>query len=160
MQTFSNMRRNSSYNRYLKLFVLALALLLYQIFSSVYIFLSPLAGFFFIYIVKNFKRDNLEVYLAFLYLCFFELNQGFYLFSTVLLFAIFYTFLKSRIEAVFENRLWIIVITVASAYLGMFFINTFLAYLFNHEFFNFGIAYFFYIIVDTILSALLLKYEK
>lgn len=154
------MRRNSSYNRYLKLSILALVLLLYQIFSSVYIFLSPLVGFFFAYIVKNFKRDNLEIYLVFLYLCFFELNQGFYLFSIVLLFAIFYNFLKPRIEAIFESRLWIIAITVASAYLGMFFINTFLAYLFNHEFFSFGIAYFFYTIMDTILSTLLLRYEK
>jgi hypothetical protein len=110
--------------------------------------------------VKNFKRDNLEVYLAFLYLCFFELNQGFYLFSIAALFAVFYTFLKPRIDAVFENRLWIVVITVASAYLGMFLINIFLAYIFNHEFFTLGIAYFFYIIVDTILSILLLKHEK
>ncbi|MDR2100201.1 MAG: hypothetical protein LBP40_05185 [Campylobacteraceae bacterium] len=160
MQTLSDMRRNSSYNKYLKLSILALVLLLYQIFSSVYIFLSPLVGFFFAYMVKNFKRDNLEVYLAFLYLCFFELNQGFYLFSIAALFAVFYTFLKPRIDAVFENRLWIVVITVASAYLGMFLINIFLAYIFNHEFFTLGIAYFFYIIVDTILSILLLKHEK
>ncbi|MDR2790591.1 MAG: hypothetical protein LBB59_06420 [Campylobacteraceae bacterium] len=160
MQTLSNMRRNSSYNRYLKLFLLALVLLLYQIFSSVYIFLSPLVGFFFVYIVKNFRRDNIDVYLTFLYLCFFELNQGFYLFSMVLLFAIFYNLLKPRIEAVLESRLWIIAITVTSAYLGLFFINTLLAYIFNHEFFNFGIAYFFYIIIDTVLSILFLKHDK
>jgi hypothetical protein len=154
------MRRNSSHNRYLKLFVLALVLLFYQIFSSVYVFLSPLVGFFFVYIVKNFKRDNLEVYSAFLYLCFFELNQGFYLFSIVLLFAIFYYFLKLRIEAIFENKIWIIVITIVIVYFGIFLINTFLAYLFESEFFYFGIAYFFYIIIDTILSIFLLKNNK
>jgi hypothetical protein len=137
-----------------------LALALYQIFSSIYVFLSPLVGFFFVYIVKNFKYNNLEVYLVFLYLCFFELNQGFYLFSIALMFAIFYNFLKPRIEAVFENGLWIIVITVTSAYLGLFFINTFLAYLFNDEFFYFGIAYFFYIVIDAGLSALFLKHDR
>jgi hypothetical protein len=160
MQTFSDMRRNSSYSRYLKLFTIAMVLILYQIFSSVYVFLSPLVGFFFVYIVKNFKYNNLEIYLVFLYLCFFELNQGFYLFSIMLLFAIFYNLLKPRIEAIFENRLWIVIITVASAYLGMLLINTFLAYLFNDEFFYFGIAYFFYIIIDSILSALLIRHDR
>ncbi|MDR0666219.1 MAG: hypothetical protein LBF71_02295 [Campylobacteraceae bacterium] len=137
-----------------------MVLLVYQIFSSVYIFLSPLVGFFFVYIVKNFKRDNLEVYLAFLYLCFFELNQGLYLFSIVLLFALFYSFLRLRIEAMFENKMWIILITIIIAYFGIFLINTFLAYILGGEFFYFGAAYFFYIIIDTVLSILLLKHDR
>ncbi|MDR1006992.1 MAG: hypothetical protein LBL65_00305 [Campylobacteraceae bacterium] len=154
------MRRNSSYHQYLKLFFLALVLILYQIFSSIYLFLSPLAGFFFVYAVKNFKNDNLELYLAFAYLCFFELNHGFYLFSLTFLFALFYNFLKPHIEAMFQNELWIVAITVTIAYVGLFLINTFLAYLFGGEFFYFGIVYFFYIVIDTILALLLLKRYK
>ncbi|MDR1976979.1 MAG: hypothetical protein LBQ18_08335 [Campylobacteraceae bacterium] len=159
MQTFSGMRRNSSHHQYLKLTILALALVLYQIFSSVYVFLSPLVGFFFVYIVKNFKRDSLELYLALAYMAFFELNQGFYLFSIALLFALFYNFLKPRIEAVFENESWIIAITVVSAYMGLFLINSLLAYFFDGEFFYLSIVYFFYIVIDTILAILFLKHS-
>ncbi|MDR2635796.1 MAG: hypothetical protein LBC08_03075 [Campylobacteraceae bacterium] len=151
------MRRNSSYNQHIGLFFLALFLVVYQVFSGIYLFLSPLAGFFFVYITKNFKSDNIELYLAFAYLCFFELNHGFYLFSLTFLFALFYNFLKPHIEVMFQNELWIVTITVASAYMGLFVVNTFLAYMFGGEFFVFGIVYFFYIVIDTILALLLLR---
>jgi hypothetical protein len=60
----------------------------------------------------------------------------------------------------FQNELWIAALTVASAYIGLFLINTFLAYLFGGEFFYFGMVYFFYIVIDTILVLLLLKRYK
>ncbi|MDR3345862.1 MAG: hypothetical protein LBS73_01670 [Campylobacteraceae bacterium] len=151
------MRRDITYNRHLKLTFLALFLFTYQIFAGVYAFLSPLAGFFFVYIVKNFKKEDMEIYLAFLYLCFFELNQGFYLFSMVFLFVIFYYLIKPRLVSMFESEAWIISITVISAYVGLYAVNLFFAYFLNQPFSRFSVVYIFYILIDIVLASLFLR---
>jgi glycopeptide antibiotics resistance protein len=157
MQTLSNMRRNSAHNRYLKLFFLALLFITYQIFAGIYAFLPPLIGFLFAYIVKNFAKDTIEMRLSFLYLCFFELNQGFYLFSMVFFFIIFYYLLRPKIISIFEGDLWITSITIVSAYWGLYIVNFFFSYFLNRPFPSFSSVYIFYPLMDIALAYLFLK---
>jgi hypothetical protein len=140
----------------LKLALIVGALIVYQIFASVYTFLSPLAGLFFAFIAANFKYNSLESYLAFGYLCFFELNQGFYLFSYVFLFVAYYYFVRPRLLAVFDSYVWVVSIAVVFGYVGLFFVNIFFAYLLNAPLPAFHPVYIFYIIIDAVLANMLL----
>jgi hypothetical protein len=160
MQTFSDMRRDITYNKYVKLIFLALFLIVYQVFTSMYSFLSPLVGVFFVYISNRFKYGNFDVYLAFLYLCFFELIHGFYLFSLIFLFIVFYYFIKPKIASAFESESWTIALSVIISYVGLYLINVFFSYLSDRPLLNFSFIYVFYISIDIILANLLLRGSK
>jgi hypothetical protein len=151
------MRRNITYNRTLGLVFLALLLIIYQVFTGVYSFLSPLVGVFFVHISNRFKYGTFDVYLAFLYLCFFELIHGFYLFSSAFLFIIFYYLIKPKIASAFESETWTIAISVIIAYVGLYVVNIFFSYLFDRPIFGFGYIYIFYISIDIVLANLLLR---
>ncbi|MDR1554452.1 MAG: hypothetical protein LBS39_00305 [Campylobacteraceae bacterium] len=151
------MRRNITYNRYIKLIFLVLFLIVYQAFTGVYSFLSPLVGVFFVYISNRFKYGGFDVYLAFLYLCFFELSHGFYLFSMAFLFIIFYYLIKPKIASAFEGESWTVALSVVIAYIGLYLVNVFFSYLLDRPLLNFSFIYFFYICIDIILANLLLR---
>lgn len=163
MQTFSNMRRNSTDYQNLRYVVFVITLVLYLIAGSVNTFLSPLIGVFFIYLLANIKkahrstRDSINMYLAFFYLIFFELSRGFYLFSTIILFFLIFYFLRKKIISIFKSDNWIITIFVASAYIGTYLINNIFCYLQEKELFSFSFAYIFYILIDSVVSIVLFK---
>ncbi|MDR1284841.1 MAG: hypothetical protein LBJ88_01415 [Campylobacteraceae bacterium] len=132
-------------------------MVIYQVFTNVYPFLSPLVGVFFIYISNRFKYGGFDAYLAFLYLCFFELNHGLYLFSTVFLFIIFYYLIKPKIASAFESESWTIALSVIIAYVGLYLVNVFFSYLLDRPLFSFSFIYIFYIAIDIILANLFLR---
>jgi hypothetical protein len=119
--------------------------------------LTPLVVFFFVYLSKHFKKDKIEIYLVFAYLCFFELCHGFYLFSTIFLFALFYLFIRDRLIAVFQSTLCIISIEIVIAYAGLFLVNSFFIYVTQEPFMAFSAFYILYILVDIALANLLLR---
>ena len=163
MQTLSNMRRNSSDYQHIKDVAFVVALGFYLILGNINIFLSPLVGVFFTYLLlylnKEYKsvKDNINIYLIFLYLIFFELSRGFYLFSAVVVFFIVLYFLKKRIISIFKSENWIFTIFVISAYIGTYLINNLFCYLQEKELFSFNFMYVFYILIDSIVSILLFK---
>lgn len=157
------MRRNSTDSKHLKYILAAIALILYLIAGNVYTFLSPLVGVCFVYLLQNMRKayknaeDNISIYLIFLYLAFFELSSGFYLFSSALLFFTIYYLLKHRVEAVFKSESWIISIYVIATYSGMYILNNFFSYMQDKEFFHFSFIYIFYMFVDSMVAILLFK---
>lgn len=122
-------------------------------------YLSPLAGVFFAYLLSSFHKggDKLEIYLAFSYLAFFELNRGFYMFSSLLFFLIFYYFVKDKIVAIFKSEIWILNIYVISAYAGIYLVNVFLSYLSEEHLYSFSAIYIFYMAFDCIFANILLR---
>jgi hypothetical protein len=163
MQALSNMRRNSSDYQHIKDVAFVVALGFYLILGNINVFLSPLVGVFFTYLLlylnKEYKsvKDNINIYLIFLYLIFFELSRGFYLFSAVVVFFIVLYFLKKRIISIFKSENWIFTIFVISAYIGTYLINNLFCYLQEKELFSFNFMYVFYILIDSIVSILLFK---
>ena len=157
------MRRNSSDYQHIKDVAFVVALGFYLILGNINIFLSPLVGVFFTYLLlylnKEYKsvKDNINIYLIFLYLIFFELSRGFYLFSAVVVFFIVLYFLKKRIISIFKSENWIFTIFVISAYIGTYLINNLFCYLQEKELFSFNFMYVFYILIDSIVSILLFK---
>lgn len=163
MQTFSSMRRNSTNHQYIRHTLFVAILFLYQIAGSVNTFLSPLIGVFFVYLLKNINKeykktkDNISIYLSFAYLIFFELNRGFYLFSTIILFFLILLFLKKRVISIFKSENWIITIFVISTYLGIYILNNIFCYLQEKELYPFSFIYIFYILIDSVVSIVLFK---
>ena len=152
------MRRNSTNYNYLSLSLFALFLVLLQILSNTFLFMPTFAGVFFAYVVLNIDKeeDFFYIVLSFAYLSFYELNKGFFLFSYIILFVIFYYLFDEKIRNYFKCKNCIIFVYVVVAYVGHFFINALFAYVTNEQFPNFSLEYLYYIAFDFIVAIILL----
>jgi len=154
MQTFSYMRRDSSYQANLKRVLLFAALLVYESITSIYTYLTPLYGFFFVYLIFNIEKKQkiLIVTLLFLYMIFFEADKGFFLFSSIIFFAFFYLIAVENIIKLFHCKKCILTIFVVSGYIGIYLFNVFLSIIFETELPQFGIEYLIYMIIDSLIA--------
>lgn len=157
MQTFSNLRRDSTFKRYLLNIAIFLVLYIYLFFTSIYQVLTPLFGIMFLFIIYNFKNKKLlfPVILAFIYMFLFEIEKGMFLFSFVFFFLFYYHFLFFRMKKFFFNRNYMIVLMVSVAYFGYYLFNIFISYLFNFDPLTFFAGIFLYIICDCIIAIFL-----
>ncbi len=153
------MRRSSIDKNYLRLTLLCLCLVAYQTISSLYTFLPLFVGVFFSYIVINFEKEKskLYIYLSFIYLTIYDLDKGFYLFSSLLSFMLFYYLFVDKIRNFFTCNNCILAIYVVVAYLGHFVLNSFIAYILHQDGPTFSQWYFYYIAFDILLSVILFK---
>ncbi len=153
------MRRSSINTDYIKGILFWVALVIYQFLSSLYLFLPLFYGVFFVYAILNFSNENrlISVYLSLLYLCIYDLNKGFYLFSSLIFFIIFYNLFVEKIENYFTCRSCILVVFVFFAYIGHFFLNLFMAYLLNQTIPVFSFGYLYYIVIDALIAIILFR---
>lgn len=163
MQTFSNMRRSSVNQNYLKLFWISLVLTLGQVMSSLYPPIPTFVGVIFCYLVLEFDRREEQpaaIILSFLYLCLYDITKGFYLFSYVILFVMVYRFAIFKIQTLITCNNCILASYVILAYLGHYLLNLFLAYINNEAFPYFSNFYFYYIAIDSIVSFMLFRVSR
>lgn len=141
----------------IKFFIFAIILVLIQILSSMFQFFPTFVGVFFCYILLNIEKEEkfFFVVLSFLYLSFYELNKGFFLFSYVILFIIFYYLFAEKIRSNFKCKNCVIFIYVATAYIGHFFLNELLSYILHKPSPNFSLEYLYYIGFDFIIGSIL-----
>ncbi len=153
------MRRNSIDQNYLRFTLICLGLVIIQIMSSLYTILPLFVGLFFSYAIINFSKeeDRMYLYLSFVYLTVYDLNKGFYLFSSLLFFMIFYYFFVDKIRNFFSCNSCIIAIYVVAAYLGHFLLNVFIAYILNQDIPYFSLGYLYYIFLDVVLATILFR---
>jgi len=164
MQVFSGMRRDRAHLFSLKNGVLVGFLVVYQVAASLYPFFSPLIGLFFAYALlpkeeeeKTMKERFVERNFVFLYLIFAELSKGFYLFSILIFFFLFYNLVVDWMKNAFKCRPCILVAFVASGYLGLYATNNLLAYVMDEHFFVIGWEYGWYILFDTVVAVVLFR---
>jgi len=143
----------------LRFTLICLSLVVYQIMSSLYTYLPLFVGVFFAFIVINFENEksNLYIYLSFAYLTIYDLDKGFYLFSSLLSFLIFYYLFVEKIRNFFSCTNCIVAIYVVAAYLGHSLLNSFIAYVLNQDMPSFSQGYFYYIALDVVLAIVLFK---
>ena len=158
------MRRDSTNLLTIKTLLLASFLVIYQIMTSLYLFLSPLIGLFFCYLVllkqeedKYMKELFYQKIFIMAYLVFAELNKGFYLFSSVLFLVVFYIVFVDWIKSSFKCRPCILTLYVAIAYVGIWATNNLFAYILNKNMYEIGFDYFIYIVTDAVLAVVLLR---
>jgi hypothetical protein len=134
-------------------------LVVYQIVSSLYTFLPLFVGLFFAYIVINFEneKNRIYIYLSFAYLTVYDLDKGFYLFSSSLFLILFYYLFVEKIRNFFTCSNCIVAIYVIAAYLGHSLLNSFIAYILNQDMPSFSQGYFYYIALDVVLAVVLFK---
>jgi len=163
MQTFSDMRRSSVDQNYLKLFWISIGLFLGQVMSSLYPWIPSFVGVVFCYVILHFNRREEQaapIILAFVYLSLYDINKGFYLFSYIILFALVYRFAIYRLQNFITCNNCILASYVIMAYLGHFLLNVFFAYLDNEPFPYFSNYYFYYIAIDSILAFMLFRIAR
>ncbi len=153
------MRRNSTHKTSVVSIRWIIFLVLYQVASALYVFISPLIGFMFCYLSfltsdeqRTHEEDEVKKYLAYSYMVFINLNKGFYLFSGVITFLLFYYLLHEWINNSIKCKNCIIFAFVSIGYVGIFGMNNLLAYVLNNEFFHFGYEYFLYILFDFVVA--------
>lgn len=153
------MRRSSINKNYLSIALLSLCMGFYLIMSSLYTSLPIFVGLFFVYIMVNYEneKEKLFVFLAFLYLTIFDLNKGFYLFSSLLTFVLFYNLFASKIKNFLTCGNCILAIYIIVAYIGHYLVNTFIAYILNQDAPLFSQDYLYYMLIDFILGIILFK---
>lgn len=153
------MRRNSIDKNYLAIVYISLALVLYQVITSLYTFLPVFAGLFFCYILiaLNDEKQRVYVILAIIYLLIYDINKGFYIFSYMLFLIIFYNLFVVKIRDYLTCNSCILVIFVVSGYLGHYLTNSFVAYILNEDLPIFSNYYMYYILIDSILAVILFR---
>ena len=152
------MQRNSLYKTDLKYLLIFLLLIVYESMTSIYLYLSPLYGVAFVYVAKYMqdKRYIFRVFLAFLYIFVFEIDKDFIPLSFLLFFSIYYLFVMHKIERFFSNKNYIVFFHILNAYIGYYFINLILSYLFGCDLPSIDYKYILYIVIDFLITVIVL----
>lgn len=159
MQVFSSMRRNSTYKKSVIPIRWMIFLVIYQMATSLYTFLTPLIGFMFCFLIltkdeelKTHDEHTLKRYLGYAYLMFAVLNKGFYLLSGVAFLYFFYHLFAEWMKTTFKCKNCTLLAYVVFGYIGIYGTNNLLAYMFNQPFFAFDWEYGVYMASDFLLT--------
>lgn len=136
--------------------LLVVGLFFYESITSLFTYITPLSGLIFVYLINNIEKKDKSLIniILFIYLSYFELDRGFFLFSSVILFFTYYNLFHKELSRsiICHNCLQIIYIFIY--YIGFYILNLFAALIFNLDLPKFDITYIIYIITDTILVLL------
>ncbi len=121
MQTFSNMRRNSTHKQTLVVFILFIGLYIYESIASMWIWLPPFIGIYFILFLHFDKEDNFYGFLAVLCgIAFIEAENNLPLGIVLGLFLFLSLFVVSRIQIVLSTLRTARVVYIALAYVNFY----------------------------------------
>ncbi len=131
-------------------------LVLYESISSLYVYLTPLSGIVFLYIVNNIENQEKAyiILVLFLYLIYFEIDRGFFVFSSLILFLIYYNFFHNELVNSIACQSCLQFLIIFIYYTGFYITNLIFALLFNKDLPIFDITYIIYIVTDFILVLL------
>ena len=153
MQTISNMQRDSFYKTYLKYLLLFIGLVFYESITSIYLYLSPLFGVVFFYLLQNiYKKESIpKVVLGFIYIFIYEIDKGFIPLSFFIFFGFYYHFIYDKIEYFFNEKIYKIAVHITGGYIGYYVINVMISYLYNYDIPAINFEYLIYIITDILV---------
>jgi len=137
-------------------FFLFIGLVLYESVASIYVYITPLAGYIFLYIVENFHKKDKKwvIFSLFLYLAFFELDRGFFIFSSLLLFMFYYRYIHEELKATIACKNCLKITIIVIYYFGFYLLNLLFALIFNYELPKLDISYVVFIISDIVVVLL------
>lgn len=164
MQTFSKLQRNSAYYLSVKFWLLAGFLLFYEIFSANYRFLPPLLGVFMQYLMiltlkaeQNLEKFDFRWYVCVVFLIFCEQIQGFFLFSSIITFLIYFYFLDDYLRNTIKFKIFLIIGANLAGYFGILCVSNLISYMKNLPLLPLCKEYFLYVIIESIISLFLFK---
>lgn len=147
-----------------KEFCWAIFLLSYEIATTQFGFLPPLIGIFFTYMILEYSRKQKQYdefkhswYFAVIFLIFAEQIHGFYLFSIIIAFLLFYSFILDWLYTTMKWRNCLLVIFVAAGYVLTLLVNNLFAYVLNEPNLSFSREYLFFIAFESIFAIVLFR---
>ncbi|WP_107790877.1 hypothetical protein [Campylobacter concisus] len=139
-------------------------LLSYEIATTQFGFLPPLIGIFFTYMILEYSRKQKQYdefkpswYFSLVFLVFAEQIHGFYLFSTIIAFLLFYNFVLDWLYTTMKWRNCLLIIFVASGYVLTFLVNNLFAYVLNEPNLTFSAEYLFFIALESVFAIVLFR---
>ena len=152
------MRRNSTHHHPLIPYLLFIAAILYESLASMTLFMSPLLGVGFYYIIHYVydERRYTHFILIFMYALYVEFNRGLIPLSFLFFTLIFYKLFFGSIKRHMHCQVCLVFSYITIGYLGYYVFNLFLAYLFNMDLPYFGISYLTFIVSDIFLTLVLI----
>ncbi|MCR4941644.1 MAG: hypothetical protein K5978_02470 [Campylobacter sp.] len=158
------MRRNSSDLRYIGYAFSIILLFAYEIATAKYIFLPPLFGVFFTYMIFEYSRKrrtymdlNFGWYLSIAFLLFAEQVHGFHIFSSIIAFFVFFYILVEWLFSTLKYRITLLAIFVSVGYIGTYGVSSFVSYMLNENYLYFDREYIAYIWIEFLISIILFK---
>lgn len=137
----------------------AISVVLYEMLSTAFIYLPPLIGVFFSYLIlsKSDAQRSLSGlagywYLAFAFLLFAEQLNGFTFLSSVVVFFVFYYIMHDWLIINVRNQFFMFVMFNFSAYFGMFFISNLFLYIVDSQLLSYSHFLLYYALIENIFS--------
>ncbi|CAA6809160.1 MAG: Unknown protein [uncultured Campylobacterales bacterium] len=130
----------------------------YIIFSSVYGLLSPFLGVIYCYFIFNLKYLEIKkkyFYLLLVFTILFEVNHGFFMFSSFATFILLYFMFIDENNPKQYNLKSLIFGFIVLSYIFFYYFNYLLSYLFGLEYPVLGFHYIQYIIIDFLIALVL-----
>ncbi len=137
----------------------AISVVLYEMLSTAFIYLPPLIGVFFSYLIlsKSDAQRSLSGlagywYLAFAFLLFAEQLNGFTFLSSVVVFFVFYYIMQDWLIINVKSQFFMFVMFNFSAYFGMFFISNLFLYIVDSQLLSYSHVLLYYAVIESIFS--------
>ena len=137
--------------------LLLFGLIVYESIASLYIFLTPLSGLIFLYLVTNIKdKEKIAINIVlFLYLTYVEFDRGLIVFSSLIFFLIYYEFIHRELINSIGCKNCLKVVIIIIYYLGFYIVNVIICLIFDISLPVLDITYIIYIVTDIILVLVL-----
>ncbi len=139
-----------------KLFFYIFLFIIYQSLSSIYLFLPPLLGLLFVFLIKSLDNDDtIFAFVIIFYLVIFEANKSYILFSSVIFLLLSYKFLLPKIIQNVNCHTCVKFLYILVAYIGFYFFNLLFANIFFLAIPNFTYYIIYYIIIEFLIVSVL-----
>lgn len=160
------MSQNNNEAGFFRFLLEALILGLYEIATTVSQYLPPLIGICFAFIVLEYHERTramqnlgLSWYAAIAFLLFSEQIHGFYIFSTLIAFIIFYSIFFNWFFISLKWRSGLLFIFIAAGYTFTWAVSSFFLYTQSEQVLAFGVQYPFYIVLEGLLAMVFLRHR-
>lgn len=121
MQTFSNVRRNSTNQKNLKYFVFILGLVVYISLTDIFYLLPPLFGVMYVLAQENYEEHSVQAfYFLVPFFLYFEASKGLPFLSIILFMAVSFEVILPKFRKFFGYSKVFIPLFIVYAYLGYF----------------------------------------
>ncbi|MBK1972176.1 hypothetical protein [Campylobacter sp. TTU_617] len=145
-------------------FFIALVLIIYEISSSIFIYLPVFYGVFFCYmffLLEQKERTLYELdfrwYFCLFFLFFTDVTHNFFIFSSWIAFFIFYYFFAYWIKTNLKMEKFIPITFVLCAYSFIYIIDLIFSYIAKQDLKFFGIEYFYSLVAESFIAYILFR---
>ncbi len=146
------MRRDSTYQNFIKASFFQFFLLIYNILSSMYLFLPPLFGVLFLYFTLLFNSKRYYSFISFIVvMIIFEVSKGFYPGILLVVYSFVYMFLLPNIVKIFDNFNFFELFYSPIIYICYFILNFSVMLLYNADVHIWSYMIFYYIFIESII---------